>query len=106
MPSYDRYVEISSCSNYEDYQARRANIRFRDADGRVKYVHTLNGSALAVGRTFAAILENYQNEDGSVTVAAGASSLYGRQVYNRRQPCVKKKKTAKRKKRAGLSLSP
>ncbi len=68
MPSYNRYVEISSCSNYEDYQARRANIRFRDADGRVKYVHTLNGSALAVGRTFAAILENYQNEDGSVTV--------------------------------------
>jgi seryl-tRNA synthetase len=68
MPSYNRYVEISSCSNYEDYQARRANIRFRDADGRVKYVHTLNGSALAAGRTFAAILENYQNEDGSVTV--------------------------------------
>lgn len=68
MPSYNRYVEISSCSNYEDYQARRANIRFRDVDGRVKFVHTLNGSALAVGRTFAAILENYQNGDGSVTV--------------------------------------
>lgn len=60
MPSYNRYVEISSCSNFEDFQARRANIRFRDVDGKVKFVHTLNGSGLAVGRTFAAILENYQ----------------------------------------------
>ncbi len=69
MPSYDRYLEISSCSNFEDYQARRANIRFRDEkDGKVKFVHTLNGSGLAVGRCMAAILENYQNEDGSVTV--------------------------------------
>lgn len=68
LPSYDRYVEISSCSNFEDYQARRANIRYRDKDGNIKFVHTLNGSALAVGRTFAAIIENYQNEDGSVTV--------------------------------------
>ena len=68
MPSYDRYVEISSCSNFEDFQARRANIRFRDSDEQVKFVHTLNGSALAVGRTFAALLENYQNEDGSVTI--------------------------------------
>ena len=68
LPSYNRYVEISSCSNFEDYQARRANIRYRDKDGNVNFVHTLNGSALAVGRTFAAVLENYQNEDGSVTV--------------------------------------
>ena len=68
LPSYNRYVEISSCSNFEDYQARRANIRYRDKDGNVKFVHTLNGSALAVGRTFAAVLENHQNEDGSVTV--------------------------------------
>ena len=68
LPSYDRYAEISSCSNFEDYQARRANIRFRDTDGKVKFVHTLNGSGLAVGRTTAAILENYQNADGSVTV--------------------------------------
>ena len=68
MPSYNRYVEISSCSNFEDFQARRANIRFRDTDGKVKFVHTLNGSGLAVGRTFAAILENYQNEDGSVNI--------------------------------------
>ncbi|WRP14616.1 serine--tRNA ligase [Geochorda subterranea] len=69
MPSYGRYVEISSCSNFEDFQARRANVRFRrQPGGRPEYVHTLNGSGLAVGRTVAAILENYQNEDGSVTI--------------------------------------
>ena len=69
MPSYNRYVEISSCSNFEDFQARRANIKFRPAEkGKLEYIHTLNGSGLAVGRTFAAILENYQNEDGTVTI--------------------------------------
>ncbi|MEL7649501.1 MAG: serine--tRNA ligase [Sedimentibacter sp.] len=69
MPSYNRYVEISSCSNFEDYQSRRANIRFKPESGKKpEFIHTLNGSGLAVGRTFAAILENYQNEDGSVTV--------------------------------------
>ncbi len=69
MPSYGRYVEISSCSNFESYQARRANIRFRrDMKSRPEFVHTLNGSGLAVGRTTAAILENYQQEDGSVLV--------------------------------------
>lgn len=68
MPSYNRYVEISSCSNFLDFQARRANLRYRDADGKVRFLHTLNGSGLAVGRTFAAILENYQEADGSVTV--------------------------------------
>ena len=68
LPSYNRYMEISSCSNFESYQARRGNIRFRDTDGKPKYVHTLNGSGLAIGRTVAAILENYQNADGSVTV--------------------------------------
>lgn len=68
MPSYNRYVEISSCSNFIDFQAKRANLKFRDEDGKVKLLHTLNGSGLAVGRTFAAILENYQNEDGSVTI--------------------------------------
>lgn len=68
MPSYGRYVEISSCSNFEDFQARRANIRYRDTDGKVKFVHTLNGSGLAVGRTFAAVLENYQRKDGSVEI--------------------------------------
>ncbi|WP_427337654.1 serine--tRNA ligase [Caloranaerobacter sp. DY30410] len=69
MPSYNRYVEISSCSNFEDYQARRLNMRYRPNDkGKVTFVHTLNGSGLAVGRTFAAILENYQQEDGSVVI--------------------------------------
>ncbi|MBR1969421.1 MAG: serine--tRNA ligase [Clostridia bacterium] len=69
MPSYNRYVEISSCSNFEDFQARRANIKFKDAAGdKAQFVHTLNGSGVAVGRTVAAIIENYQNEDGSVTV--------------------------------------
>lgn len=69
MPSYGRYVEISSCSNFEDYQARRANIKYKDnPKDKAQFVHTLNGSGLAVGRTVAAILENYQNEDGSVTI--------------------------------------
>ncbi|MDW7799196.1 serine--tRNA ligase [Streptococcus canis] len=69
IPAQKTYREISSCSNTEDFQARRAQIRYRDeADGKVKLLHTLNGSGLAVGRTVAAILENYQNEDGSVTI--------------------------------------
>ncbi|MCX7951714.1 MAG: serine--tRNA ligase [Clostridiales bacterium] len=69
MPSYGRYVEISSCSNFEDFQARRANIRFKkDAKDKPRFVHTLNGSGVAVGRTVAAILENYQQEDGSVII--------------------------------------
>ena len=69
MPSYGRYVEISSCSNFEDYQARRANIRYKEsAKDKAQFVHTLNGSGLAVGRTVAAILENFQNADGTVTV--------------------------------------
>lgn len=68
LPSYGKYREISSCSNFLDFQSRRANLRFRDADGKVRFVHTLNGSGLAVGRTLAAILENYQNEDGSVMI--------------------------------------
>lgn len=69
MPSYNRYVEISSCSNFEDFQARRAAIRFKkDAKAKAQLVHTLNGSGVAIGRTTAAILENYQNEDGSVTI--------------------------------------
>lgn len=68
IPAQDMYREISSCSNCEDFQARRAMIRYRDENGKAQYVHTLNGSGLAVGRTVAAILENYQNEDGSVTI--------------------------------------
>lgn len=69
MPSYNRYVEISSCSNFEDFQARRANIRYRpQAGAKAEFVHTLNGSGVAVGRTVAALLENYQQEDGSVLI--------------------------------------
>ncbi len=69
MPSYNRYVEISSCSNFEDYQARRAAIRFKNnPKDKAQFVHTLNGSGVAVGRTVAAILENYQNADGSVSI--------------------------------------
>lgn len=69
LPSYGRYVEISSCSNFEDFQARRANIKYRPTPkDKPQFVHTLNGSGLAVGRTVAAILENYQKADGSVTI--------------------------------------
>jgi seryl-tRNA synthetase len=69
LPGQNTYREISSCSNFEDFQARRAEIRFRPSDGgKLRYVHTLNGSGLAVGRTLLAILENYQQEDGSVLV--------------------------------------
>lgn len=68
LPSQKTFREISSCSNYEDYQARRAKIRFKSSDKKNYFVHTLNGSGLAVGRTLIAVLENYQNEDGSVTV--------------------------------------
>lgn len=69
MPSYGRYVEISSCSNFENYQARRSNIKYRPKDGgKAEFVHTLNGSGLAVGRTFAALVENYQKEDGTIEI--------------------------------------
>jgi len=69
LPSYNGYKEISSCSNFEDFQARRANIRVRRAPGaKLEYAHTLNGSGLAIGRTFAAILENFQNADGTVVI--------------------------------------
>ncbi|SFR16648.1 serine--tRNA ligase [Desulfoscipio geothermicus] len=70
LPSYNSYKEISSCSNFEDYQARRANIRYRVGKGKPRFVHTLNGSGLAVGRTVAAILENYQTEAGTVKIPA------------------------------------
>ena len=81
MPSYGRYVEISSCSNFEDYQARRANIRYKETPkDKAQLVHTLNGSGLAVGRTVAAILENYQNEDGTVTVPDALVPYMGTEV--------------------------
>jgi seryl-tRNA synthetase len=81
MPSYNRYVEISSCSNFEDYQARRANIKYReDAKSKPQFVHTLNGSGVAVGRTVAAILENFQNADGTITVPQALVPFMGTEV--------------------------
>ena len=80
MPSYGRYVEISSCSNFEDYQARRANIRYRNGEGKTEYVHTLNGSGLAIGRTTAAIMENYQQADGSIRVPEALIPYMGTDV--------------------------
>lgn len=78
MPSYGKYIEISSCSNFEDYQARRANIRYKEnPKDKPKYVHTLNGSGLAVGRTVAAILENFQQPDGSVIIPEVLRSYMG-----------------------------
>ncbi|NLK73121.1 MAG: serine--tRNA ligase [Clostridiales bacterium] len=78
MPSYGRYLEISSCSNFEDYQARRGNIRYRpEPKGKVEFVHTLNGSGLAVGRTFSAILENYQQADGTVVIPTALRPYMG-----------------------------
>lgn len=69
MPSYNRYVEISSCSNFEDFQSRRANIKYRETlNDKPQFIHTLNGSGVAIGRTVAAILENYQREDGSIEI--------------------------------------
>ncbi|MEE1116485.1 MAG: serine--tRNA ligase [Clostridia bacterium] len=83
MPSYGRYVEISSCSDFEDYQARRANIRFKaNAKDKARYVHTLNGSGVAVGRTVAAILENYQNADGTITVPEALRKYMGCDVIS------------------------
>ncbi|MDI3280285.1 MAG: serine--tRNA ligase [Bacillota bacterium] len=80
MPSYGRYVEISSCSNFTDYQARRAEIRYRPEPGaKAEYVHTLNGSGLAVGRCAAAILENYQQADGSVLIPPALRPYMGGQ---------------------------
>ncbi len=78
MPSYNRYVEISSCSNFEDFQSRRANIRCRSGKDKPQFVHTLNGSGLAVGRTLAAILENCQNEDGTITIPNALQKYMGR----------------------------
>ncbi len=81
MPSYNRYVEISSCSNFEDYQARRMQIRYKDSSkDKARLVHTLNGSGVAIGRTVAAILENYQNADGTVTVPEVLRSYMGTDI--------------------------
>lgn len=78
MPSYGRYVEISSCSNFEDFQARRASIKYRKSPtDKPQFVHTLNGSGVAIGRTVAAILENYQNADGSVRIPDALKPFMG-----------------------------
>src|SRR5205823_5265899 len=78
LPSMGEYREISSCSNFEDFQARRANIRYRPAhDEKPRFVHTLNGSGLAIGRTWAAVLENYQQEDGSVIIPGALRPYMG-----------------------------
>ncbi|TMF19500.1 MAG: serine--tRNA ligase [Chloroflexi bacterium] len=76
-PGENRFLEVSSCSNYNDFQARRANIRYRRKDGKVDFVHTLNGSGLALPRTVVAILENYQQEDGTIRVPTALRSYMG-----------------------------
>ena len=79
LPSQKTYREISSCSNTEAFQARRANIKFRaGGTGKAEFVHTLNGSGLAVGRTLIAILENYQQKDGSVAIPTALAPVHGR----------------------------
>ncbi len=82
LPSKNNYIEISSCSNFEDFQARRANIKFRDQKTKkTRFVHTLNGSGLAVGRTVAAILENYQQKDGRVLIPEVLRKYFGNRTY-------------------------
>ncbi len=78
-PGVNRWLEVSSCSNFTDFQARRANIRFRDEDGKMKFVHTLNGSGVALARLVVAIIENYQREDGSVEMPAALRPYLGGQ---------------------------
>ena len=77
LPSQQQYREISSCSNFLDFQARRMQARFRTSEGKIELLHTLNGSGLAVGRTLVAVLENYQNEDGSIAVPEALQSYMG-----------------------------
>jgi seryl-tRNA synthetase len=77
VPGDDRYLEVSSCSNFGDFQARRANIRYREKGGKPQFVHTLNGSGLALPRTVAAIIENYQQEDGTIRVPPALRTYMG-----------------------------
>jgi seryl-tRNA synthetase len=77
LPAQNTYREISSCSNFESFQARRMQARFRNEKNKPELLHTLNGSGLAVGRTLVAVLENYQNEDGSITVPAALRGYMG-----------------------------
>ena len=80
LPSYNTYREISSCSNCEAFQARRMQTRFKNAQGKTEFVHTLNGSGLAVGRTLVAVLENYQHDDGAIDVPAALRPYLGGQT--------------------------
>ena len=84
MPSYGRYVEISSCSNFEAFQARRANIKYKDdPKAKAEFVHTLNGSGVAIGRTTAAILENYQQADGSIIIPEVLRKYMGKDIISK-----------------------
>jgi seryl-tRNA synthetase len=83
LPGLNSYKEISSCSNFEAFQARRAGIRFKSAKGKAEFVHTLNGSGLAVGRTWLAIVENYQQKDGSVVVPEALRPYLNAEVLTR-----------------------
>ena len=83
VPAQNTYREISSCSNCEDFQARRMKARFKDETGKNRFVHTLNGSGLAVGRTLVAVLENHQNADGSVNIPAALQPYLGGQTVLR-----------------------
>jgi seryl-tRNA synthetase len=76
-PGEDRFLEVSSCSNFGDFQARRGNIRYRDKGGKPQFVHTLNGSGLALPRTVVAIIDNYQQEDGTIRVPAALRTYMG-----------------------------
>lgn len=84
LPGQGQFREISSCSNCEDFQARRMNTRYKAGDGKIHFVHTLNGSGLAVGRTLIAILENYQQKDGSVLIPKLLQDEMGGQVLTPR----------------------
>jgi len=77
LPSQEKYREISSCSNFADFQARRMKARFRNAEGKPELLHTVNGSGLAVGRTLVAVIENYQQADGSIAIPAVLQPLMG-----------------------------
>ncbi|MBI3635523.1 MAG: serine--tRNA ligase, partial [Candidatus Rokubacteria bacterium] len=86
LPGQDKYREISSCSNYADFGGRRVNIRYKPAGGKPEFCHTLNGSGLAVGRTLIAVLENYQEADGSVTIPTTCCSGPAGRVAPRPKP--------------------
>ena len=76
-PGCDRYLEVSSCSNFGDYQARRMSLRYKDEDGKTRFCHTLNGSGTALARLFVALVETYQQEDGSILIPEALRAHYG-----------------------------